>query len=632
MKNSLCLSRLPAALRGPAAELLSMRGESVSDAGTPVLARRGRDFRIRFDGECFRVTYRRKNEFFRALTMLERARAEKEITVPGGFDMLCYMADASRNAVFSVAGAKRMIRLLASMGYDSMMLYTEDTYTIPGYPYFGRMRGRYSEDELKELDRYAESFGIELIPCIQTLAHLGTAIRWPGLRDFSDTGSILMAGDERTYAFVRDALNTFARCLRSRRVNIGMDEAHELGLGRYLIKNGYRRAPDIMTEHLSRVAEVCRECGFSPMMWSDMFFRMAFGGAYRVGRGQEVPREIIEKVPKDVALVYWDYYQLDRGMFDHMVECHQKFDNEILFAGGAWKWSGFAPHNRFSLESSKIQLDSCAEHGLRNIIVTGWGDDGGEASQFSTLPVLLYFAERLYAGQDIPDVPRGELNRRAAELFGRSFDELLMFDLPNALPGTAPGEIGHPVNPAKYLFYNDVLEGLFDRHVGPEAPGFYAGASKRLLAMAGLPDKGPDLSFSYIYRTLGALCGFLEIKSDLGVRLTEAYRAGDRDAMRNIAVRDIPAASAMLDDFYISLRDQWREENKPFGFSEQELRIGGLGMRLASAAERILEYLDGGEGSIDELDEPRLRVDGRTDDACPYILHHPWNSIVRAGV
>ena len=88
------------------------------------------------------------------------------------------------------------------MGYTSMMLYTEDTYEIAGEPYFGYMRGRFTAEELKDLDRYAGLLGIELIPCIQTLAHLGSIFRWPAYRDVHDTADILLCGEEKTYALI----------------------------------------------------------------------------------------------------------------------------------------------------------------------------------------------------------------------------------------------------------------------------------------------------------------------------------------------------------------------------------------------------------------------------------------------
>lgn len=60
------------------------------------------------------------------------------------------------------------------------MLYTEDTYEVNDEPYFGYVRGRYTKEEMKELDAFAGSLGISLIPCIQTLAHLKATFRWGG--------------------------------------------------------------------------------------------------------------------------------------------------------------------------------------------------------------------------------------------------------------------------------------------------------------------------------------------------------------------------------------------------------------------------------------------------------------------
>lgn len=76
-----------------------------------------------------------------------------------------------------------------------MMLYTEDTYEVEGYPTFGYMRGRDSPAELRAIDDYAASLGIEVIPWIQTLGHLLKFTRWKTVP--SDVPGILLAGDRR---------------------------------------------------------------------------------------------------------------------------------------------------------------------------------------------------------------------------------------------------------------------------------------------------------------------------------------------------------------------------------------------------------------------------------------------------
>lgn len=54
------------------------------------------------------------------------------------------MLDCSRNAVMSVNSLKKWIDITADLGYNTLLLYTEDTYELDDNPYFGYMRGRYT--------------------------------------------------------------------------------------------------------------------------------------------------------------------------------------------------------------------------------------------------------------------------------------------------------------------------------------------------------------------------------------------------------------------------------------------------------------------------------------------------------
>ena len=103
---------------------------------------------------------------------------EKTVTETPHFDTNGAMFDMSRNAVMNVDTVKFLLRKMALMGQNMFMLYTEDVYEIDGHPYFGYLRGKYTKDELRELDKYALTLGIELIPCIQTLGHLNGILRW----------------------------------------------------------------------------------------------------------------------------------------------------------------------------------------------------------------------------------------------------------------------------------------------------------------------------------------------------------------------------------------------------------------------------------------------------------------------
>lgn len=584
-------------------------------SGEPVVAERGDVFSVERSAEGYSIVYTKKAEFFRALSMLSGLSVGESICQKGKWDTLCYMADMSRNAVFNVNSCKRMLRYLALMGYDSMMLYTEDTYEITEYPTFGRMRGRFSQSELRELDDYADMLGIELIPCIQALAHLGSIFRWREFSGVRDINDILLVGEEQTYDLVRCMIKTCASCFRSRRILLGMDEAHNLGRGRYLSRNGFERSSDIMLKHLARVTDICRELELSPMIWSDMFFRMQFDGRYYVRNGEITP-EVAAKVPENLGLVYWDYYTKDAELLTHMIRCHKQFDRHVYFAGGAWKWSGFAPHNISSNLTADAQLSVCLAEGMTDIIVTGWGDDGAETSQFSVLPNLLYWAEKGYDNE-------GNVDGRSRECFGIAYEEFLKLDLPDRLPGIdeATRSRMYAINPSKYLFYNDPFEGLLDAHIKVEtAAKTYSDHAEVLLALAG------EESFGLLFDTLGKLCRVLSRKCDLSIRIRNAYLADDREALAKIATEELGLIVADLETFTVAFRKQWYSENKPYGFSVHEIRLGGLRERLLSAKLRLLAYLEGEIERIDELHEPIRTVYGEAfeEGGESYISYNSW--------
>lgn len=60
------------------------------------------------------------------------------------------MIDCSRNAVMSPAAIKRFVKVTSAPGYDTLMLYTEDTYEVDSEPFFGHLRGRFLKSELSE--------------------------------------------------------------------------------------------------------------------------------------------------------------------------------------------------------------------------------------------------------------------------------------------------------------------------------------------------------------------------------------------------------------------------------------------------------------------------------------------------
>ena len=308
------------------------------------------------------------------------------------------MIDCSRNGVMRPETVRRWAKLTRDLGYNTLMLYTEETYEIKSQPYFGYGRGRYTEDELRGIDAYCREIGIELIPCIQTLAHLGCITHWDAYKPFVDVKDILLIDDENTYALIEEMFKTLSRCFTSRVVNVGMDEAHLVGRGKYYDLHGDTDRHELLLRHLRRVAEIGKKYGFTLLMWSDMFFRLVSGGSY-YAEDVRFDKSISAQIPENVRLIYWDYYAEEESRYDNMLAAHRTLKEGTWFAGGLWTWTGFSPHNRFSISATKAALASCRKAGVQDVFLTIWGDNGADCSRFSLLPSL-YFAAQAAKGEE----------------------------------------------------------------------------------------------------------------------------------------------------------------------------------------------------------------------------------------
>lgn len=502
------------------------------------------------------------------------------------------MLDCSRNAVMKVDEVKRMIDYLVKMGYDTLQLYTEDTYEIEGEPYFGYMRGRYTAQEIKEIDEYAKGKGVELIPCIQTLAHFTNLVKIPQYASIVDTGDILLIDEEKTYALIEKMFQTLAKNFTSRLVNIGMDEAHMVGLGKYLDKHGYENRYELILRHLNRVVEIAERYGFTPHMWSDMFFRVSNNGSY-YGTDLHIPESVVAQMPKNIELAYWDYYKKKKEEYDNMLIPHIETGKKIWFAGGAWSWCGFAPLNRQTLERMIPAMESVRANNIENVLITMWGDNGGECSFYSLLPSLYLIRRHADGMCDLE-----QIKKEFFELFGVNFEDFMLLDLPNVQKKLVDWE--HMHNPCKFLLYADCFLNSSDAFSEDVLEIDYKNHAEKL-EEASVNAR----EFSYIFKCMASLCRVLEIKCDLSLRTRKAYAQKDKKKLLEI-IKDYQVTEDRIEMFHQVFEELWEKENKPFGWEVQDARIGGVIRRIKTCRARLEKFVRGELDKIEELEEKLL--------------------------
>ncbi len=524
------------------------------------------------------------------------------------------MPDLSRNAVMDIPTLKRFAKTISEMGYNTLFLYTEDTYEIPEEPYFGHHRGRLSQADIRELVAYCDTLEMEVIPCIQTLAHLEGIFKWKQYLDIRDTGNILLAESERTYELIRNMFRSIKNSYKTDQVHIGMDEAHLLGAGKYQTLNGYKPRFDILSRHLKKVCEMAKEEGLKPNIWGDMFFRMSNGGAY-YQQNPVLELDKIGELPDNLSVTSWNYYTCHRRTVHNMILAHQKLGREVWYGGGIWTWKGYAPDNRFSIRTSRVSMEECQKLGVENYFLTMWCEAGGGTSRFSGLPALFACA-KMAQGETSMKKIAAEFEKRYGIPFAR-FIDLDMTTRKTEM--TAKG--GAVTNPETYLLFNDPLMGKFDDSVtGKEVP-LYRTLARRMAKYRNHEEYG------YLFRSQAALARTLSRKADLTIRTRNAYLAGDKEAMKEILSKDYPYILKNLKEFIAHFRALWLTENRPQGLEVQEARLGGLYARLGSCRARLWDWVEN-DTRIPELEEPVLNFRRQSEK---HIFQDGWTNHITAG-
>ncbi len=556
-------------------------------------------------GNAATIAYKEKARFFRGLAYAVnwfKSGVDNELNETPLFKTNGAMFDMSRNAVMNLKSVKLLFRKMALMGLNTFMLYTEDTYEIEGYPYFGHLRGRYSKKELKELDKYALSLGIELIPCIQTLGHLATHLLWSEAGKYKDGASTLLVGCEETYKLIDAMLKTVTECFTSKRVHIGMDETFDLGTGNYLETYGYKPRDDIFFEHLIKVREMTLSYGLTPMMWSDMFFRFAgknINPYFDYHKDVVFTPEVIEKIPQGVQPVFWDYYNDDQSWYDVNVRKHQQvFDEEMMYAGGIWIWSGHCPLYSVSFSKSICALNSMKDNNAKEVMATVW-HNGSEGSHIMALAGLAWYASFDYNGGYDMD----HIKETFAVSCNANYDDMMMFELPEQA-------IDNVETDSRALLYSDPFLGIADKHI-PLCGDYFKDVTKKLSAI-----KVDDL-FKPACDMMVKLSHLLENKGDFGVRFKSAYDKKDTSALKALLVEcdEIIQKTVELKNAH---RASWFEYNKPFGWEIHDIRYGGIIARFDTVKAVISAYLEGKIDSIPELEEERLSLCPGAED---HLLH-----------
>lgn len=560
----------------------------------------GEALTLQSDGRAATLTWASPVEFYRGLSLLPEGPCD--IHEKARFQTVGVMFDCSRNAVLKPEALRFFLRKMALMGLNMGMMYTEDTYEVPEQPFFGYKRGRYTYDELKALDDYADLFGIELCPCIQTLGHLKRILHWPAFHHLRDNDEVLLADLPETYELLEQMIRAATAPYRSKRIHLGMDEAFGVGLGAHLARYGYEDPHSVIGRHLKKVLEITDKYGLKAMMWSDMYFHLDGMDYHSPGLPSEKAKAAVD--PR-ITLMYWDYYQSDESKYADALYKHAQYPAPTVFAGGVWTWIGPAPDYPTAIANSVAGLSAAMKANIPLALATAWGDNGGETNLTAALLAFQLYGEMAYTGVYDPEALAARF-RRCCGADAQAFLDL-------SLLNKAPGMKGHPadpVNACKFMLYQDPLIQLFEADTeGFDLTGHFGGLVQKYARYAA---ENPEYALLFDFYT--ALAHALTLKSAWHENAGPIVRSGDRERAAALA-EDVPAIVEALNALRVIWRKLWESTNKPNGFEIIEVRLGGVAARMSTAGEKMAAFAAGEVDTIEELLEKTLITKRRPDNS-----------------
>ena len=589
-------------------EMSSRLGFEISPDGMCVEAEKNDENKLlaSFSGDTFKISYGTPVMFFRGLSYILSDGESVLVDETPRFNTNGVMLDINQgNAAPKLETIKSLITRTALMGLNCFYLYMEDCFEIADEPYFGYMRSRYNEAEFRELDDFAYMLGVELVPCMQTLGHLGSVLRWTEYGDIKDNDTVLLVGKEKTYTFIGKMLDAASLPFRTKKIHIGLDEAWNLGLGEYLRLNGYKPTYEVMKEHVARVLGMCRERGLEPMIWSDMYMRAAnqegnaFDDYYSVRK--PLPQEIIDSAPKDVGYVFWDYCHTEEEKYEALFKRHFQLGPKVVFAGAVWSWTSFGVDYPKTFKTSIAALNACKKSGVRDVFATLWGG-AGEHNVYTSLLGMQLWAELDYGdGFD-----EEKLKKRFKACTGADFDDFYLTGYLDNMFGEDARDCLDYTNLSQYLMWQDPLQGFFDRNVeGDKLAAQYAELTERMKNVA--PRNG---EFSSVFTLLEKVSSVLALKANIGIQMKNAYDDKNMSALSEIAENVLPELIERAKALREHHRGVWFEIYKPLGWDTMDVKYGALIARLDTAKTRLSDYVSGKIDSIAELAETRLYYKG----------------------
>lgn len=321
------------------------------------------------------------------------------------------MLDLARRKVPKVDTLKRLVDTLSLLKLNMLQLQIEHTFQWQRHPLIGAGCGSLSCEDILELDAHCHNRGVELVPMLQSFGHMRNILALDEYRHLAENEHLqwsLNPTDPATLQLMDELYEEYLPCFSSSLVNIGSDEAVDLG------RDGGKSNAEIARVgigrvYLNRILELhqllTEKYGKQVMMWGDVVLNHP---------------ELIPDLPRELIMLNWHYSAADEfpqvKLFAEnsipQIVCPSTFSCHVLFPRVNVAW----------VNMENLVRDGKAA-GALGVLNTDWGDAG----HFNLLGGSYYsFAHGAEASWAQQPMPRAEFERLLAPIvFGPDCEDVV---------------------------------------------------------------------------------------------------------------------------------------------------------------------------------------------------------------
>ncbi|MGL4589091.1 MAG: family 20 glycosylhydrolase [Mycoplasmatales bacterium] len=525
------------------------------------------------------------------------------------------MFDLSRNGVINLKSMQYMIDKAALLGNNIIYLYVEDILSLDDYKTYGYLKSGYSDDEIFNIINYAALYNIQIIPAIQTLAHLNNFLQWSASDVTREDEHCLLISDERNYVFIESVIKKCAYLFKTDKIHIGMDEADGVGIGTsYELFN----KPDKFTmlcTHIDRVVDITNKYNLEPIMWSDMFFHLLAKDSTRRYWNSNVDfsKERLSKFKHNIGLMFWEYGSVDQPWYEEIFALHKKISSNIIFAGGMHTWNRFFANHTKALATSISAINAAKKCNVDQIVATSWGDNGQECTLNNTLYAMSIFGFLKYSNSIDNDYILQKMN--AILQFDYKTFHNAIIDVDH-LSGVNLKES----NFTKAILYQDPIIGMFDQYLVDSIDLLKNRYNDKIITLKALEINDVIFDLNRIF--IIDLLTLIVEKIDISIRLKQFYREKDYTNLNKLIDTDVVLQKKLVKKMAKSHLNMWNEFNKQIGFEYISIRYGGLVNRYDDLISLINSYINGDIAAIEMLEYEFVNALGYNDISDLNVTYH----------